>query len=115
PDLLYGRPRDGLPRILNGGPNDPPSAWSEIAPGVFARLTIIRGDLGENVLDLRITPQARKPSAADHSRSGVAVVLVALTAELSEDVYPTLEQWLIYVSRLIAYPECRPAQALILI
>ena len=114
PDLLYGRPRDGLPRVLNGGPNDPPSAWSEIAPGVFARLTIIRGDLGENVLDLRITPGARMPSAADPSRSGFAVVPVALTAELSEDVYPTLEQWFIYVSGLIAYPEGRPAQALIL-
>jgi hypothetical protein len=80
-----------------------------------ARLTIIRGDLGENVLDLRITPNARKPSAADHSRSGFAVMPVALMAELSEDVYPTLEQWFIYVSGLIGYPEGRPAQALILI
>jgi hypothetical protein len=115
PDLLYGRPRDGLPRTLTGGPNDPPSAWHEILPGVFARLTIVYGNLGRNVLDVRVTPNARKPSAADHSRSGFAVVPVALTAELSEDVYPTLEQWFIYVSGLIAYPEGRPAQALILI
>ena len=67
----------------------------------------------ENVLDVRVTPNARKLSAADHSRSGF-IRPVALTAELSEDVYPTLEQWFIYVSGLIAYPEERPAQALIL-
>jgi hypothetical protein len=115
PDLLYGRPRDGLPRTLTVDPNEPPSPWAEIRPGVFARVTIIRGDIGHNVLDLRITPEARKPSAAQHSRSGFAVVPVALTAELSEDVYPTLEQWFIYVSGLIAYPEGRPAQALILV
>ena len=113
PDLLYGRPRDGLPRVLNGGPNDPPSAWSEILPGVFARLTIVQGNLGRNTLDVRVTPNARIPSAANHSRSGF-IRPVALTAELSEDVYPTLEQWFIYVSGLIAYPEGRPAQALIL-
>ena len=113
PDLLYGRPRDGLPRTLTGGPNDPPSAWHEIRPGVFARLTIVQGNLGRNTLDVRVMPNARKPSAADHSRSGF-IRPVALTAELSEDVYPTLEQWFIYVSGLIAYPEGRPAQALIL-
>lgn len=115
PDLLYGRPRDGLPRTLTAGPNEPPSPWAEIRPGVFARVTIIRGNMGRNVLDVRVTPQARIPSVADHSRSGFAVVPVALTAELSEDVYPTLEQWFIYVSGLIAYPEGRPAQALILV
>jgi len=114
PDLLYGRPRDGLPRVLNGGPNDPPSAWSEILPGVFARLTIVQGNLGRNTLDVRVMPNARKPSAADHSRSGL-IRPVALTAELSEDAYPTLEQWFIYVSGLIAYPHGRPAQALIIV
>ena len=45
PDLLYGRPRDGLPRTLTGGPNEPPSAWHEILPGVFARVTIVEGNL----------------------------------------------------------------------
>jgi hypothetical protein len=115
PDLLYGRPRDGLPRTLTAGPNEPSSPWAEIRPGVFARVTIIRGNMGRNVLDVRVTPQAFKPSAADHSRLGFAIVPVALTAELSEDAYPTLEQWFIYVSGLIAYPQGRPAQALILI
>lgn len=115
PDLLYGRPRDGLPRTLTAGPNEPPSPWAEIRPGVLARVTIIRGDMGRNVLDVRVTPQAFKPSAADHSRRGFAIVPVARAAELSEDVYPTLEQWFIYVSGLIAYPQGRPAQALILV
>lgn len=119
PDLLYGRPRDGLPRTLTAGPNEPPSPWAEIRPGVFARVTIIRGNMGHNVLDLRITPEARIPSAAQHPRSGF-VRPVALTAELSEDVYPsfeqfTLEQWHIYFSGLIAYPDGPPGQALILV
>ena len=119
PDLLYGRPRDGLPRILNGGPNDPPSAWSEIAPGVFARLTIIRGDLGENVLDLRITPQARKPSAADHSRSRLIRPVALTDAELAYEepgeIGQTLQTLFVYIHGLIGYPNERPAQALILI
>jgi hypothetical protein len=113
PDLLYGRPRDGLPRTLERGPNDPPSAWSEIAPGVFARVTIIQGNMGHNVLDIRVTPEARKPSAADHSRSGF-IRPVALQMAQSEDESWTLLEWFNYLSGLIAYPEGRPAQALIL-
>jgi hypothetical protein len=95
PDLLYGRPRDGLPRTLTGGPNDPPSDWSEIAPGLFARFTIIKGDLGLNVLDLRITPQARIPSAAaarstgpkavSHTTKGVTVLRVNSTLAVQGD------------------------------
>jgi hypothetical protein len=115
PDLLYGRPRDGLPRTLTAGPNEPLSPWAEIRPGVFARVTIMQGNMGRNVLDVRITPEARTPSAANHLREEFAVRPVALTANLREDVYPTLEQWFIYVSGLIAYPEGRPAQALILV
>lgn len=128
PDLLYGRPRDGLPRTLTADPNEPPSPWAEIAPGVFARVTIIQGDMGRNVLDVRVTPQALKPSAADHSRSGFAIVPAATTITQYEnlppgttmyeelpDEPPTLKGWLIYLSGLIAYPEGRPAQALILV
>jgi hypothetical protein len=114
PDLLYGRPRDGLPRTLEAGPNEPPSPWSEIRPGVFARVTIIKGNLGHNVLDLRITPQACIPSAAK-SEKEFRVRPAALTADLREDMFPTLQGWFIYFSGLIAYPEGRPAQALILV
>jgi hypothetical protein len=115
PDLLYGRPRDGLPRTLTGGPNDPPSAWHEIVPGFFSRLTIIEGNQGRNVLDVRITPQAGKPSAADHSRSGYAILPVALKAE--EDFWYPVDPKLLflYLSGLIGYPEGRPAQALIVV
>jgi hypothetical protein len=115
PDLLYGRPRDGLPRTLEAGPNEPPSPWAEIRPGVFARLTIIGGNMGRNVLDLRITPQARIPHEAKSETQGFRVRLVALTADLGEDIFPTLQGWFIYFSGLIAYPEGRPAQALILV
>jgi len=115
PDLLYGRPRDGLPRTLTSGPNDPPSAWHEILPGVFARVTIIAGNQGRNVLDVRVTPEGRKPSSAsNHSGSGFAVFPVALHAERPTRLYMTLEELFLYASGLIGYPEGRPAQALIL-
>jgi hypothetical protein len=123
PDLLYGRPRDGLPRVLNGGPNDPPSAWSEIAPGVFARLTIIRGDLGENVLELRITPGARMPStagwhgpAASTNQSRRSLIMPAAVIIYEEEPEGPWTFWGVfrYLSGLIAYPAGRPAQALIM-
>ena len=114
PDLLYGRPRDGLPRTLTGGPNDPPSSWSEIAPGVFARLTIIQGNLGRNVLDLRVTPQARIPSVSHHPRNTFAILPVALMAQVSPERSWTYLELMKYLSGQIGYPEGRPAQALIL-
>ena len=120
PDLLYGRPRDGLPRTLTAGPNELPSAWHEIHPGVFARVTIIKGDMGHNMLDLRITPQARIPSAADHSRSRL-IRSVALTDadelgyEEPGEIGQTLQTLFVYIHGLIGYPEEHPAQALILV
>ncbi|MDP1767506.1 MAG: hypothetical protein Q8L74_01745 [Nitrospirota bacterium] len=114
PELLYGRPRDGLPRTLTGGPNDPPSSWSEIAPGVFARLTIIRGNLGRNVLDLRVAPQDRIPPVSHHPRNTFAILPVALMAQMSPERSWTFEDLMKYISGLIGYPEGRPAQALIL-
>ncbi|HSS31097.1 MAG TPA: hypothetical protein VLL06_08775 [Nitrospiraceae bacterium] len=122
PDLLYGRPRDGLPKTLEAGPNEPPSPWSEIRPGVFARVTIIKGDIGHNLLDLRITPQAGIPSVDKESRnrSGFAVIPAAVniyesTEELRPSIPYKLFEWFRYLSLLIAYPEGRPAQALILV
>lgn len=127
PDLLYGRPRDGLPKTLQGGPSEPPSPWSEIRPGVFARVTIIKGDIGNNVLDLRITPQASKPFAAssrgrqatavNYSQNAFAVIPAMIYIE--EDQPPKkphiLDELFWYIHGLIAYPEGRPAQALILV
>ena len=140
PDLLYGRPRDGLPRILNGEPNDPPSEWSEIAPGVYARLTIIQGNMGRNVLDLRIIPHIPVPPAANISRRGYAIVPVS-TQLVEDEPHPPRDLFLsyhsippgtphedfgeeprsimldllIYISKLLAYANGRPAQALILV
>jgi hypothetical protein len=122
PDLLYGRPRDGLPRTLEAGPNEPPSPWAKILPGVFARVTIIRGNMGHNLLDLRITPQGRMPATLQqsHSRSGFAVVPAAVTIyeeteQQNPSIHYSLYEWFRYLSLLIAYPEGRPAQALILV
>jgi len=53
---------------LTGGPNDPPSAWHEIIP-VSSQVTMIEGNLRRNTLDVWITPNARKPSAANHSEA----------------------------------------------
>lgn len=141
PDLLYGRPRDGLPRILNGGPHDPSSEWSEIAPGVFARLTIIQGNMGRNVLDLRIIPHTPVPPAANMSRRGYAIVPVSTQLvdgephpprdlllsyhgipfgtspheDFGEEPRSTMLDLLNYIRKLLAYPNGRPAQALILV
>jgi hypothetical protein len=118
PDLLYGRRRDGLPRTLEAGPNEPPSPWSEILPGIFARVRIVYGNMGRNVLDLRITPQARIPSVSkqSHHINGLAVIpaAVIIQEELPPEPSGILFDLLKYVSGLIAYPEGHPAQALIL-
>jgi hypothetical protein len=115
PDLLYGRPRDGLPKTLEAGPNESPSPWSEVRPGVFARVTIIKGDIGHNVLDLRITPQAGIPNAATSEPATFHIRPVSMTAGGGQGAFPTLKEWFIYLSGLIGYPEGRPAQALILV
>jgi len=139
PDLLYGRPRDGLPRTLVGGPNDPPSAWSEIDPGVFTRVTIIQGNMGRNVLDLRITPQARIPSASKHSNKRHEFTVIPAAVSISELIPPgtydcdehtgicdendppgsqimtTVAVLFLHLHALIAYPNLSPAQALILL
>lgn len=72
----------------------------------------MKGDLGLNVLDLSVTPQARIHSAAGHSGGGF-IRPVALQTAQSEGGYWTLEEWFIYLGGLIGYPEGRPAQALI--
>ena len=88
PDLLYGRRRDGLPRTLEAGPNEPPSPWSEILPGVFARVRIVYGNMGRNVLDLRITPPARIPSSSEHSNNRHGATVIPAAASISEKLPP---------------------------
>jgi hypothetical protein len=116
PDLLYQR--DRLPSTLAPGPGEPPSAWSEIQPGVYARLTIVRGDIGTNLLDVRVTPRAVARASAPRLTLALLPVLPAI-----EETGLTLGGvlgWLGYLGNqyldpLLGYAIGRPAQALILV
>lgn len=58
PEMLYEPTGDGLPRVLPAEKNSSPSHWAEVKPGVFARFTVIEGNLGRNLFEFRITPKA---------------------------------------------------------
>jgi hypothetical protein len=58
PDMLYEPTGDGLPRVLPAAKDSSPSRWAEIRPGVFARFTVIEGNLGRNLFEFRVTPKA---------------------------------------------------------
>lgn len=59
PDKLYEPQPDGLPRILPDLPRAQAhsSPWSQVAPGLIARFTILGGNMSRNVFEFRITPQ----------------------------------------------------------
>jgi hypothetical protein len=63
PDMLYEPTGDGLPRVLPAAKESSPSPWAEVQPGIFARFSVIEGNLGRNLLEFRITPKAGKTSA----------------------------------------------------
>jgi hypothetical protein len=63
PDMLYQATGNGSPPVVSPAPNESPSKWSEIQPGVFGRFTVIQQNLGRNLLEFRITPGAIKPAA----------------------------------------------------
>ena len=58
PDMLYEPTGDGLPRVLPAAKDSSPSHWAEVKPGVFARFTVIEGNLGRNLFEFRVTPKA---------------------------------------------------------
>jgi hypothetical protein len=58
PDMLYEPTGDGLPRVLPAAKDSSPSHWAEVKPGVFARFTVIEGNLGKNLFEFRVTPKA---------------------------------------------------------
>ncbi|MEH2336017.1 hypothetical protein [Nostoc sp.] len=70
PDMLYEPTGDGLPRVLPAAKDSSPSHWAEIKSGVFARFTVIEGNLGRNLLEFRVTPQAS--AAINNSATVVA-------------------------------------------
>ncbi|MFN7985505.1 MAG: hypothetical protein U0Q11_27000 [Vicinamibacterales bacterium] len=117
PDYLYQR--DRLPRTLTPPPGEPPSPWSEIQPGVFARLTIVRGNMGINTLDLRVTPRA----VARVESPTIAFVAMSprlVSNNVSAVTLGGVLGWLghlgdEYLNPLIGYPIGHPAQALILV
>lgn len=64
PAMLYEPQGDGLPYVLPSTPEGGSSPWAEIMPGIFARFTVIRGNMGRNLFEFRVTPQAASSAAA---------------------------------------------------
>ncbi|MBH8571601.1 hypothetical protein I8752_00875 [Nostocaceae cyanobacterium CENA369] len=112
PDMLYEPTGDGLPRVLPAAKDSSPSPWAEVQPGIFARFTVIEGNLGRNLFEFRVTPKA---SAAINDNSD----LVA-TKELDKKVLvsgqtgtPATPGSVVCNSNHITYSKDKPAQALI--
>ncbi|MEH2261701.1 hypothetical protein [Nostoc sp.] len=112
PDMLYEPTGDGLPRVLPASKDSSPSHWAEIQPGVFARFTVIEGNLGKNLFEFRVTPKA---SAAINDNSN----LVA-TKELDKKVLVSEQTGtsatpasVVCDSTHNTYSKDKPAQALI--
>lgn len=112
PDMLYEPTGDGLPRMLPPSQDSSPSRWAEVQPGIFARFTVIEGNLGKNLFEFRVTPKA---SAAINANSD----LVA-TKELDKKVLvsgqtgtPATPGSVVCNSNHMTYSKDKPAQALI--
>ena len=63
PEMLYEPTDDGQPRVLPPSDDPSPSPWAEVQPGVYARLTIIDGNMGRNRFEFRVTSAAFQPVA----------------------------------------------------
>jgi hypothetical protein len=57
-DRIYQPTGDGLPRVLPVPEVLEPSPWSQVRPGIYARLTVQQGYAGKNLLEFRITAEA---------------------------------------------------------
>ncbi|MBN3910218.1 MAG: hypothetical protein HWQ35_27850 [Nostoc sp. NMS1] len=113
PDMLYEPTGDGLPRVLPAVKDSSPSLWAEVQPGVFARFTVIEGNLGKNLFEFRVTPKAK--SAAINNKSAMVA-----TKELDKNVPvsqqtqpPATPASVVCDSTHNTYSKDRPAQALI--
>lgn len=135
PDMLYQPTDDGLPRVLPAERTQEASPWAEIRSGIFARFTVIEGNLGKNLFEFRITDKARQPqktSAASNPLLAVGARPLSFAAFRHKATQgPLIPIELGYVmgilaeteegsvateaaAELIAYSERKAAQALIL-
>jgi guanyl-specific ribonuclease Sa len=92
PDLLY-QPEDGLPRVLDGGPDAGKSPWAEIQPGVIARLNVVEGVKGRNLFEFRVTEKAGK-AASSNGSGGAHMLLASLSPQPQVQllIFPVLEE-----------------------
>ncbi|MEH2134128.1 MAG: hypothetical protein V7K86_26655 [Nostoc sp.] len=117
PDLLYEPTGDGLPRVLPPSQDSSLSPWAEIKPGIFARFTVIEGNLGRNLFEFRVTPRA---NAAINNSDTVATKGLNKNLQVSDT---TTNQAVVTLAKIfdygadgvlfIGYAIGRAAQALI--
>jgi hypothetical protein len=111
PDMLYEPTGDGLPRVLPPSKDSSPSPWAEIQPGVFARFTVIEGNLGKNLFEFRVTPKAI--AAINHNSNLVATKELDKKVLVSEQTGTSATPGsVVCYGNNISHPK-GPAQALI--
>ena len=136
PEMLYQPSNDGLPFTLPAVHDAAGSPWAEVHPGVFARFTVIQGNLGTNLFEFRITPAAAQTASATPHLSAASFRLTGGATALSRAVPKTSLGWILGIGGLlvpgvgeaegfaiaveiadelyITYSEMKAAQALIL-
>ncbi len=93
PDMLFEPQGDGLPRVLPPSSDPSPSPWAEVQPGVYARYTILDGNMGRNLYEFRVTPDAvRQAKAAPDGAAMPHLMTVASGPAPSAASGPTLGQ-----------------------
>jgi len=115
PDLLYEPTNDGLPRVLPAFKDSSLSHWAEIRPGVFARFTVIEGNLGRNLFEFRVTPKA---TAAINNSATVATKNLDKNIQVSNATDQAVAPFIFALAYVVSAPYItysiwKPAQALI--
>jgi pimeloyl-ACP methyl ester carboxylesterase len=124
PDRLYEPPKDGFGRKLPAEEGTATSPWMKLKhlPGVYARFTVVGGNLqSDNKFEFRITSAALRPTKAAKATSLVSYVTCG-SAQIGADVSagPSLSEVMGMGNPVgqgamlnIGYPIGRGAQALI--
>jgi hypothetical protein len=115
PDMLYEPTGDGLPRVLPASKDASPSHWAEIKPGVFARFTVIEGNLGRNLLEFRVTPKAIAAANDSGTMAAKSLNKSLNSSNLTYQANLELQLDSILAVYSIVYSISRAAQALIIV
>ncbi|MEH1822775.1 MAG: hypothetical protein V7L31_27505 [Nostoc sp.] len=107
PDLLYDPTGDGLPRVLPAAKDSSPSPWAEVQSGVFARFTVIEGNLGRNLLEFRVTPKA----IAAVNDSGTIAIKSLNKSPKSSNVFDTMISQARFVAPTLPWQEHDPLRS----